>query len=91
MEGCTYTGEPAVQLGGPSIQVGSEHYAATSVQRQVGGEKYAALRRIGYKAPRRTELTPQEATFLFAVHVDPYFEKIGFNGNSPRRIVRNRR
>lgn len=90
-EGYTYTGAPAVQLGGPSTQVGSEHYAATSVQRQAGGGTYAAERRIGYKALRRAGLTPQEARCLFAAHVDPYFENLGFNGNTPMRTVKNRR
>ena len=89
--GYSYGGAPVVQLEGPSTRVGSEHYAATSVQRQAGGGTYAAERRIGYKAIRRAGLSAQEARCLFAMHVDPYFEKLGFTGDSPMRTVKNRR
>lgn len=89
--GYSYGGAPAVQLEGPSTRVGSEHYAATSVQRQAGGGTYAAERRIGYKAIRRAGLSAQEARCLFAAHVDPYFAKLGFTGDSPMRTVKNRR
>ncbi|MFY4694493.1 RHS repeat-associated core domain-containing protein [Burkholderia glumae] len=89
--GYSYGGAPAVQLEGPSTRVGSEHYAATTVQRQAGGGTYAAERRIGYKAIRRAGLSSQEARCLITKHVDPYFEKLGFTGDSPMRTVKNRR
>ncbi|GKS83691.1 hypothetical protein AVMA1855_06085 [Acidovorax sp. SUPP1855] len=81
---------PAVQLGGRSTTIGSEHYIATQVQRQAGGGTYAAERRIGYKAIRRAGLSEQESKCLFMMHVDPHFNGLGVNGSTTTRIPGNR-
>jgi len=75
-EGDTYTGAPAVQLGGPSTQVGSEHYAATSMQRQAGGT-YAAERRIGYRRSGELDLLPKRQHFLLQCTLIHISKKLG--------------
>jgi len=81
---------PAVQLGGKSTTIGSEHYIATQVQRQAGGGTYAAERRIGYKAIRKAGLSEEESKCLFLMHVDPHFNGLSVSGSSPTRIPGNR-
>jgi len=41
---------PGVQLAGPSTLPGTEHYAATVVQRAAGGGTYGAERQIAFNA-----------------------------------------
>ncbi|MXN32825.1 RHS repeat-associated core domain-containing protein [Delftia sp. CH05] len=87
----SYTGAPAIQLGGPSTKIGSEHYIATQIQREAGGGTYAAERRIGYKAIRKAGLTEEESKCLFLMHVDPYFNNLGVTSTTPMQTVANRR
>lgn len=87
----SYTGAPAIQLGGPSTKIGSEHYIATQIQREAGGGTYAAERKIGYKAIRKAGLTEEESKCSFLMHVDPYFNNLGVTATTPMRTVANRR
>ena len=80
---------PAVQLNGPSTAKGSEHYIATQVQRQRGGGTYAAERRIGYKALRKTGVSQSEARSHIQ-RADDYFGGLGVTGSTPMRTVGNR-
>jgi RHS repeat-associated protein len=67
---------PAVQLLGPSTQVGSPHYLATQVQRQAGGGTYAAERRIGYKSLRQGGFSKADARANIE-RADAYFKSLG--------------
>lgn len=81
---------PAVQLRGPSTSVGSEHYIATRLQEQAGGDTYAAERRIGYKALRRSGLSAEEAR-CHIMRADEHFAGLGVGPSTPLRIPGNRR
>ncbi|MEJ2443518.1 MAG: hypothetical protein P8Y42_08675, partial [Exilibacterium sp.] len=61
MPGYKTNNAPGIQLEGPANKVGTPHYNATQVQRQAGGGRYAAERRIGYKALRRAGVSRQDA------------------------------
>ncbi|WP_445367700.1 RHS repeat-associated core domain-containing protein [Methylomonas sp. BW4-1] len=80
---------PGVQLPGPSNVSGTPHNLATAVQRQSGGGTYAAERRIGYKALRRSGIPETDARALIR-QADDYFQSIGVNPDTVTRIPGNR-
>ncbi len=89
LPGYSTTAARGVQLPGPSTASGTPHYAATQVQRQVGGGTYAAERRIGYKALRRAGYSQSEARRVIQ-EADDYFYGIGVRPDTPTRIPGNR-
>jgi hypothetical protein len=68
---------------------GTPHHIATQVQRQAGGGTYAAERRIGYKALRRSGMSEQEARAAIQ-RADQYFESIDVTPSTTTRIPGNR-
>lgn len=89
LPGYSTTAARGVQLPGPSTARGTPHYAATQVQRELGGGTYAAERRIGYKALRRAGYSEAEARQAIQ-EADNYFFGIGVQPNTPTRIPGNR-
>ncbi len=80
---------PGIQLPGPSTLRGSPHYRATQVQVPRGGGTYAAERRIGYKALRRSGYSETAARQAIQ-EADAYFRGIGVGPSTPTRIPGNR-
>ncbi|MBS0186415.1 MAG: hypothetical protein JSS34_08915, partial [Proteobacteria bacterium] len=78
-----------VQLEGPSIRIGTEHYKATQVQRKSGGGTYGIERRIGYRALREAGIKKEEARILVE-EADKYFNNIGITKETQTRLPGNR-
>jgi len=89
LPGYSRSAAPAVELPGPSTQAGSPHYLATQAQRQPGGGTYAAERRIGYKALRKANFSPDLARSLIE-QADNYFKSLGVGPGTPTRIPASR-
>ena len=82
---------PAIQLEGPSNQVGTEHYIATTVQRWGGGGTYGQERGIAYMALRKAGFTIEESK-AYVRYADNYFMgELGLTLDSPTRIPGNRK
>ena len=81
---------PGVQLSGPSTLAGTEHYAATVVQRAAGGGTYAAERQIAFNALKAAGFSDADAAAAVA-RADSYFIKeLGIDMDTPTRIPGNR-
>lgn len=81
---------PGVQLSGPSTLAGTEHYAATVVQRAAGGGTYAAERQIAFNALKAAGFSDSEAAAAVA-RADNYFIKeLGVDIDTQTRIPGNR-
>ncbi|MBQ9200708.1 MAG: hypothetical protein IJ141_11075 [Lachnospiraceae bacterium] len=91
IEGYNKGSAPAIQLEGPSNQVGTEHYIATMVQRQGGGGTYGQERGIAYKALRKAGFSIEESK-AYVRYADNYFMgELGLTLDSPTRIPGNRK
>ena len=91
IEGYNKGSAPAIQLEGPSNQVGTEHYNATKVQRQGGGGTYGQERGIAYKALRKAGFSIEESK-AYVRYADKYFMgELGLTLDSPTRIPGNRK
>ena len=91
IEGYNKGSAPAIQLEGPSNQVGTEHYIATTVQRQGGGGTYGQERGIAYKALRKAGFSIEESK-AYVRYADNYFMgELGLTLDSPTRIPGNRK
>ncbi|MCR5103546.1 MAG: hypothetical protein K6B68_03715 [Eubacterium sp.] len=91
IEGYNKGSAPAIQLEGPSNQVGTEHYIATTVQRQGGGGTYGQERGIAYKALRKAGFSIDESK-VYVRYADNYFMgELGLTLDSPTRIPGNRK
>ena len=82
-------GLPAEKTPDPFCLFCLPHYEATQVQRQSGGGTYAAERRIGYKALRRSGMSEAEARRAIQ-ESDDYFRGLGVGPTTPTRIPGNR-
>lgn len=80
---------PGIQLPGPSTRFGTPHYAATQVQRGLGGGTYGAEVQFGYNALRAAGLTENQAV-LELWRADQYFCTLGVGPSTPTRIPGNR-
>ena len=81
---------PAVQLEGPSTEIGSPHYKATQVQRQPGGGTYGDERRIAEEALRSAGMSDDEIASNIS-RADSYFmNNLGVTMDTPTRIPGNR-
>ncbi len=80
---------PAVELSGPSTEVGSEHYEATQAQRQAGGGNYAAERKIAQNSLSKAGLSPDQVQTALQ-NSDQYFQGIGVGPSTPTRVPGNR-
>ena len=81
---------PAIQLDGPSTQVGSPHYNATQAQRQPGGGTYGSERQIAACSLAAAGCSPAEVAGALA-RADAYFiDDLGLTFDSPLRIPGNR-
>jgi hypothetical protein len=81
---------PGVQLEGPANVPGTPHARTRSTQRQAGGGTYAAERRIGYKALRKSGMASEVARRAIQ-EADEYFKSIGVTPSTPTRIPADRR
>lgn len=81
---------PAIQLDGPSTQVGSPHFNATQVQRQAGGRTYGAERQTAACSLAAAGCSPSQIADALAL-TDSYFtDGLGLTLDSPLRISGNR-
>ena len=81
---------PAVQLEGPSTEIGSPHYKATQVQRQPGGGTYGDERRIAEEALRAAGMSDDDIASNIS-RADSYFmNNLGVTMDTPTRIPGNR-
>ncbi|WP_226906085.1 RHS repeat-associated core domain-containing protein [Propionibacterium acidifaciens] len=81
---------PAVQLEGPSTEIGSPHYKATQVQRQPGGGTYGDERRIAEEALRSAGMSDDDIASNIS-RADSYFmNNLGVTMDTPTRIPGNR-
>jgi hypothetical protein len=87
--GYSSTGAPGVKLAGPSTESGTQHFAATAVQRQAGGGTYAAERRIAYKALRKAGFSKKQARGALKA-ADQHFSQLGVKPDTTTRIPGNR-
>lgn len=87
LPGYSYGKAPAMQLKGPSSQVGTEHFYATQAQSGFqGGGTYGAERRAAYYALRKAGIDINEAKAAIR-YADQYFMKqLGLSLDSPMRI-----
>jgi hypothetical protein len=81
---------PAIQLDGPSTQVGSPHYNATQVQRQAGGGTYGAERQIAACSLAAAGCSPTQIADALARSDSYFIDGLGLTLDSPLRIPGNR-
>jgi RHS repeat-associated protein len=81
---------PTTPLKGPASMVGTQHHAATQVQRNtILGGTYGAERKVAFKALVAAEHTPREAVKI--IHsADNYFNSIGVTKDTATRVPKNR-
>ena len=87
LPGYSHSGAPAIQLDGPSTQVGSPHYNATQVQRSVaGGGTYGAERQIAESALQAAGKSPAEIADALQRSDDYFMGQLGVTHDTPTRI-----
>ncbi len=81
---------PAVQLPGPSTQIGTPHYEATQAQRRAGGGSYGYERKIAYIALRKAGIGKNDAKGLIR-DADEHFKALSVTPETQTRTPGNRR